>query len=326
MESTFRVMLRKLGVPRRDVLRLSLIGIRSYQDFMDVKWQDVPRLWDRIKTKKGKYVDRVQALRYWLDDEPNGWQLWHGPDDFLYHYFRTCTHITTVGCMKKARDKPDDIDRRKAAMTYEQRLYKSRIYEYARFHWEWFGYPRRERESFEGTDGVAHVPRDLQHIAARRATSAEQEVGRPAPLVAHLDERLVQATLSDVLVPTPGEANRIEGEEHAPKDKDAQYWDRFFTPKPEDGHEYEGTCSEEELGSDTEEEVERSKRRLIKRENRKCRRGNEMRNRRDMWNVPPLGESDPDETERTSAASGSESDSEDGSVTNDPDQKRARTE
>ena len=40
----------------------------------------------------------------------------------------------------------------------------------------------------------------------------------------------------------------------------------------------------------------------------------------------PLGESDPDETERTSAASGSESDSEEGSVTNNPDQKRARTE
>ena len=100
---------------------------------MDVKWQDVPRLWDRIKTKKGKYVDRVQALRYRLD-EPSSWRLWDGPDDFLYHYFRTCTHITTVGWMKKARNKPDDIDRRKAAMTYEQRLYKSRIYEYAQFH------------------------------------------------------------------------------------------------------------------------------------------------------------------------------------------------
>ena len=103
-------------------------------------------------------------------------------------------------------------------------------------------------------------------------------MGRLAPLVEHLDERLVQATLSDVLVPPPGEANGIEGEEHAPKDEDA---------KPEDDHEYEGTCSEEELGSDTEEELERSKRRIIKRENRKCRRADEMRNRRDMWNVPP---------------------------------------
>ena len=117
--------------------------------------------------------------------------------------------------------------------------------------------------------------------------SAEQEVGRPASLVEHLDDRLVQATLSDVLVPPPGEANGIEGEEHAPKDEDAQYWDQFFTPKPEDDHEYEGTCSEEELGSDTEEELERSKRRIIKRENRKCRRADEMRNRRDMWNMPP---------------------------------------
>ena len=93
MESTFRVMLHKLGVPRRDVLQLSLIGIRSYQDFMDVKWQDVPHLWYRIKTKKGKSVDRVQALRYWLDDEPPGGCLWDGPDDFLYHYFWNCTHI-----------------------------------------------------------------------------------------------------------------------------------------------------------------------------------------------------------------------------------------
>ena len=55
-------------------------------------------------------------------------------------------------------------------------------------------------------------------------------MGRPAPLVEHLDERLVQATLSDVLVPPPGEANRIEGEEHALKDEDAQYWDRFSRP------------------------------------------------------------------------------------------------
>ena len=92
-------------------------------------------------------------------------------------------------------------------MTYEQRLYKSRIYEYAWFHWEWFGYSRKERESFEGTDGVARVPLDLQCIAAHRATSAEQEVGRLASLVEHLDEQLVQATLSDVLVPPPGEAN-----------------------------------------------------------------------------------------------------------------------
>ena len=51
-----------------------------------------------------------------------------------------------------------------------------------------------------------------------------------------------------------------------------------------------------------------------------------MRNKRDMWNVLPLGESYPDETERTSAASGSESDSEEGSVTNNTDQKRARIE
>ena len=83
---------------------------------------------------------------------------------------------------------------------------------------------------------------------------------------------------------------------------------------------------EEELGSETEEELERSKRRRLQCEKRKWRMGNEMRNRRDKRNVPHLGESDPDEAECTSAASGSESDSEENNVTDNPNPKRAQTE
>ena len=51
-----------------------------------------------------------------------------------------------------------------------------------------------------------------------------------------------------------------------------------------------------------------------------------MRNSRDMWNVPPMGESDPDETVCTSTLSTSESDSEADNITDNPNPKRAQTE
>ena len=66
MSSDISVLLRKnLKVPRRDVLRLEVIGIRAFDDLLKIRVKDVPKIWCCLKTRGGPRVFHLQAFCYW---------------------------------------------------------------------------------------------------------------------------------------------------------------------------------------------------------------------------------------------------------------------
>ena len=66
MSSDLRVLLRKnLKVPRQGVLRLEVLGIRTFDELLKIRVKDVPKIWHCLKTRGRPHVFHLQAFCYW---------------------------------------------------------------------------------------------------------------------------------------------------------------------------------------------------------------------------------------------------------------------